>query len=449
MARLGNGGFGTVYKARTRHLGNTVALKVLFEKHHCDDPQMIARFWAEGKILGALGGAKRHHIVSVHDMGRSQDGDFFIEMDFVEGQTLSERLREHGAFKPMEALRLLRQLASALRHAHAHRFIHRDIKPANLIVDEDGRLTLIDFGIAKQLDADSLTSASMMVGTKEYAAPEQFDADAFGKISACTDVYSLGILGYQLLTNRLPFLGSLPELMRSHLEKPLPPFPANLDIPAEVAAFIAQCTQKRQADRFQNMQEVEAAIDAIFQQEAIAEYQELCMSFADFRNITPKQRQILENNRKRLELSQEITIRIEQDIPRHYKAGDEWTDPITGMEFVWIPPGRFMMGQTEAEKRWLFNALWAHALKTGHTYYDKPYTDELPCHEVQIKQGFWLGKCPVTQAQWLAVMGQNPSNFNEKKVGKDWRNHPVERVSWDDAQAFIEKLNATQCLGCV
>ena len=132
----------------------------------------------------------------------------------------------------------------------------------------------------------------------------------------------------------------------------------------------------------------------------------------------------IENQRAALEASEAGQVKsVEEE-----KA---WIEPTTGLEFVWIPPGRFMMGATEKDKTYLIQEKrdW--------------YQYETPRHEVQITQGFWLGKYPVTQAQWLAVIGQNPSYFNEQKVGKDWRNHPVEQVSWDDAQAFLKKLNAT------
>ena len=110
----------------------------------------------------------------------------------------------------------------------------------------------------------------------------------------------------------------------------------------------------------------------------------------------------------------------------------EWTEPTTGMEFVWIPPGRFMMGQTEEERAWLVkNKLW-----------EDWFNRELPRHAVQIREGFWLGKHPVTQAQWLKVMGQNPSYFNEGRVGAQWGRHPVDNVSWDACQEFLRKLNA-------
>ena len=113
----------------------------------------------------------------------------------------------------------------------------------------------------------------------------------------------------------------------------------------------------------------------------------------------------------------------------------EWTEPATGMEFVWIPPGRFWMGQSEVDKKYLIQEI-------GEERYKELYLDELPRHAVQIQTGFWLGKHPVTQAQWLKVMGKNPSHFNENRVGAEWGQHPVEQVSWNACQAFLRKLNA-------
>ncbi|MBN2243715.1 MAG: formylglycine-generating enzyme family protein, partial [Acidobacteria bacterium] len=128
----------------------------------------------------------------------------------------------------------------------------------------------------------------------------------------------------------------------------------------------------------------------------------------------------------------EILERETRETPRP----GEWAEPTTGMEFVWIPPGRFLMGQSEIDKEYLLKTV-------GKEDYEKYYTRELPRHEVQIQQGFWMGKYPVTQGQWLEVMGKNPSYFAEKKVGEQWREHPVENVSWDDCQKFLQKLNRT------
>ncbi len=207
LERLGSGGLAEVYKMKRKYLNSIVALKILLEKHR-RNPETVARFWAEGKIMGSLSSVRGRHFAKVREMGRSADGDYFIEMDFVAGSTLHTLLKEQGPLPQPFALRLLRQLAVALNHAHTHRIIHRDIKPQNIIAAEDGHLTLIDFGIAKRLDTDSLvTPGGMFYGTFQYAAPEQFD-DAFGKISARTDIYSLGILGYQLLSNnKSPFEG--------------------------------------------------------------------------------------------------------------------------------------------------------------------------------------------------------------------------------------------------
>ena len=117
-------------------------------------------------------------------------------------------------------------------------------------------------------------------------------------------------------------------------------------------------------------------------------------------------------------------------------AGQEWHDPVSGIDFVWVPPGKFMMGQTEIDKQFLLQVV-------SQEEYKNWYVNALPRHEVQSTQGFWMSKYEVTQEQWLSVMGgKNPASFNEEKVGKDWRKHPVEQVSWNDVQEFLKKLNA-------
>ena len=314
LERLSVGAFAEVYKVRHRLLKRVGVVKVLLEKHRLD-PQVIARFWAEGKVLGLLS-AGRRDIVNVYDMGESADGEYFIELEYAPGRTLHTVLAQEGAFAPLRAVGLLRQLAAALGHAHAHNVIYRDLHPGNLMLGDRDHLTLLDFNLAKHLDAaHSGSKAGEFYGNAEYAAPEQFDSAAFGALSPRTDVYALGILGYHLLTNRLPFdCRSHSEWSHAHCHKPLPPLSA--DIPVAIAAALFKCAQKQPKDRFQSMTEVEAALTAIPQQaqeqEAFAEYRELLLSY--WPDITAKQRQVLERQRVKLGVNQETAATLEREL---------------------------------------------------------------------------------------------------------------------------------------
>ncbi|GAK53225.1 protein kinase [Candidatus Moduliflexus flocculans] len=314
-APLGQGGLAEVWKVCKIHLQSTVALKVLLPKYR-HDPAIVARFFAEGKIMGMLGDTPGHHFTKVREMGRSADDEYFIEMDFVPGKTLHTFLKEQGAFAPPDALRLLRQLAAALRHAHERGIIHRDVKPQNIIVNADGQATLIDFGIAKRIDHDSLlTPGGEFYGTYQYAAPEQFDRKKFGKISERTDVYALGILGYQLLLNRFPFEAETQaEFIHAHCYEPFPGFPADAKISTDIVAFIVTCAQKQQDDRFQNMSDVETAIAAIFEHDAAEKYRRHCAAIIQAATISPEQQETLDDLRKHLALNRETAASISQEI---------------------------------------------------------------------------------------------------------------------------------------
>ena len=255
LSQIGGGGFGEVFKAQKKYLNKTVALKLL-RHEHLKSLTHIARFWAEARIMGVLG-KEQFHIVPVLDMGRSDDDQYFIEMEFIEGGRLDRKLIKDGPLSQLTALDLLRQLAVALQHAHTHNVIHRDIKPQNVIVADSGRLTLVDFGIAKQLGHVGIsTETGFFLGSFHYAAPEQWDRARFGEISERTDIYSLGILGYHLLAGKLPYEGTTSELIQKHCLEDLPEFPPYLNLSNTVASFIEKCVEKRQSDRFVSMQEV-------------------------------------------------------------------------------------------------------------------------------------------------------------------------------------------------
>ncbi len=195
---LGRGGMGVVYKARQKSLNRFVALKLLAPER-ADDPQFAARFEKEAQALAAL---NHPHIVAVHDFGQA-GGFFYLLMEFVDGVNLRQAMKA-GRFTPEQALAVVPPVCEALQYAHEHGIVHRDIKPENLLLDKDGRVKIADFGIAKMLHtegADVGLAESQPAGTPQYMAPEQKE---HRRTDHRADIYSLGVVLYELLTGELP-----------------------------------------------------------------------------------------------------------------------------------------------------------------------------------------------------------------------------------------------------
>jgi formylglycine-generating enzyme required for sulfatase activity/tRNA A-37 threonylcarbamoyl transferase component Bud32 len=254
---IGAGGIAEVYKVKNKRTHNISALKVLKFKHH-KDYEIIARFWAEGRILGVLAGTGKHHIVKIRNLGKSADDEYFIEMEFIEGKTLAQHLMEKKTLTIQEVREILIQLCSALKRTHEFDVIHRDLKPQNIIIGKNNSLTLMDFGIAKRLDSKSIVTQKF-IGTCAYSAPEMFSKKRFGKISQRTDIYSFGVLIYQLLTGKLPFGDTTTEAIHGHCYEAFPKINEE-NIPPRVKQLIAKCTQKTQKDRYQSIDELEEII---------------------------------------------------------------------------------------------------------------------------------------------------------------------------------------------
>jgi len=249
--RLGSGGMSTVYKAVDRVLERTVAVKVLAE-HLSDDEKFVARFRRE-----ALAVAKLVHpnIVQVYDTGVDA-GRHFIVMEYVEGRSGAQLLQRDGALGPQVAVEIAAQACAGLEYAHRMGIIHRDVKPGNLMViggpaggPAEMTVKLADFGIARAAEQTRLTQVGSVVGTAAYLSPEQSRGEEATPIS---DVYSLGVVTYQLLTARLPYEGnSLAELaIRRENERPLPPTSYDKDIPEALSQAVLKALENEPEDRY-------------------------------------------------------------------------------------------------------------------------------------------------------------------------------------------------------
>ena len=237
---IGQGGMATAYLARQTSLDRLVVLKVLDTSQNAA-PQLVERFLNEGRLVAAL---NHPHVITIYDINTA-GFDVFIAMEYVEGGDLKQRIANQ-AIAPGEAIEILRKIASGLHAAHRKGIIHRDVKPANVLFRADGTPLLSDFGIAKDLTSEAdLTATGMFVGSPNYMSPEQAEA---GKVDVRTDIYSLGVIFYEMLTGQKPYLsGSVVEVLMMHKKAPVPTLPTGLEPYQE---FINLTLAKKPQDRF-------------------------------------------------------------------------------------------------------------------------------------------------------------------------------------------------------
>jgi formylglycine-generating enzyme required for sulfatase activity/predicted Ser/Thr protein kinase len=250
LEEIGRGGFAVVYKARDTSLDRVVALKVL-DLYWAKDPSFVTRFGQE-----ARGAARLRHpnIITVYEAGEAE-GQLFIAMEYVPGLTLRELLEREGALPLERASSILEQVADALDYAHQQGVIHRDVKPANIMVEdtEHGqRATLMDFGLVKAMaGSTALTSLGTLLGSPEFMAPEQADPERAAEVGPAADRYALGIVAYQMLTGRVPFIGNTPATLNAHEHKPVPqPRSLRPDLPKPAAAALLKMLAKAPGDRY-------------------------------------------------------------------------------------------------------------------------------------------------------------------------------------------------------
>lgn len=257
LRRLGSGAMGNVYLARDEELSRQVALKIpRFLKE--DSQELRSRFRREAQ---AAAGLSHPNLCPVYDIGEIE-GIFFITMAYIEGQPLSEILQQGRLLKIRQAIRLVRTIAEALAEAHEKGIIHRDLKPSNIMIDERGKPIVVDFGLARtQLtDVARLTAPGAILGTPAYASPEQIEGH--DEADCRTDIFSLGMILYELLTGRIPYDLSKPyTLLRQIVSEP-PPVPSetNSGVSEELDAICLKALAKSANDRFQSMRELEHAL---------------------------------------------------------------------------------------------------------------------------------------------------------------------------------------------
>ena len=260
LSKLGQGGMGSVYLAEQKWMKRKVALKVLKPDLGQDDAH-VARFRLEARLTGNL---DHRNIPRVYDFDQTEDGSLFIVMELVEGHTLTALIAEHGALDADRALRLGLQVAEGLQAAHRKGVVHRDIKPDNIMVETGDIVKVMDFGVARlrEMDSSRLTQVGFMVGTPQYMAPEQIEG---GEVTERTDIYSLGVVLYAMLTGEVPFKGKTPAAVIMHKVQQAPPPPGARrgDIPAAVDGLVLQMMAADPARRPSDISEVVSHLRAL------------------------------------------------------------------------------------------------------------------------------------------------------------------------------------------
>ena len=230
--RIALGGMGEVWRAHDDTLDREVAVKLLRPESSSDDT-FVERFRAEARHAGGL---THPNVGTVHDYGED-DGNAFLVMELLDGNPLSDLIRERAPMEPIEVTEILHQIAIALQAAHEAGVVHRDVKPANIVVDADGYAKITDFGIARALGEAPMTQTGEVLGTPHYLAPEQAKGEPAGPLS---DVYALAVVGYEMLTGRRPFSGdSMVTTALAHVNQPLPPLPDSVPEPLRTTVMAA------------------------------------------------------------------------------------------------------------------------------------------------------------------------------------------------------------------
>jgi eukaryotic-like serine/threonine-protein kinase len=249
-AKLGSGGMSTVYLARDQTLDRQVAVKVM-HREMSEQADQLERFRQEARAVAKL---SHPNVVSVIDAGED-GGHPYIVFEYVEGETLKQRISRDGALDPREAIAYAIEIARGLSVAHARKMVHRDIKPQNILIDAEGRAKLTDFGISRQLEQDGMTATGRVLGTTDYVAPEQ----AMGRpVDQRSDIYSLGVVLYEMLVGQVPFSAdSQVGVAMKHVNEELPDVQRRRpEVSAAVALVVERSTAKDPGERYQHVGEM-------------------------------------------------------------------------------------------------------------------------------------------------------------------------------------------------
>lgn len=259
VERIGGGGMSVVYKAKCNVLNRFVAIKVLRDEL-TSDPDFVDKFKQESLSAASL---THPNIVNIYDTG-IENGIYYIVMEYIKGETLKDYIKRMGSLEEQETIRISRQIAEALKHAHSNKIVHRDIKPHNILLTNEGIVKVADFGIARASTSSTINNTSNVIGSVHYFSPEQARG---GYVDDKSDIYSLGIVMYEMITGAVPFDADnhISVAMKQIQEKPLPPSIKliNKKISSVLEDIIMKCLEKNQSYRFQNIEEFLISLNSI------------------------------------------------------------------------------------------------------------------------------------------------------------------------------------------
>jgi formylglycine-generating enzyme required for sulfatase activity/predicted Ser/Thr protein kinase len=454
--QLGQGGMGSVWLAQDTELKRPVALKVPHLNNSDDpDPIILARFYREAQAAAAL---QHPNLCPVYEVGKIA-GIHYIAMAYIEGCPLAQLIHPGQPFPQRQAAALVCRLAYALHEAHCLGIVHRDLKPSNILINQRGEPVIMDFGLAKRMDQETpVTRFGSLLGTPEYMPPEQVE----GRLSAigpASDVYSLGVILFELLTARLPFFeDNVYSLLYQIVNRDAPrPSEFRLDIDPLLESICLKALSRRVEERHPDMPTFAAALEQYLHREENHDAAPLIPPDRLPIPMTSIPSTVLPNDlsvdcpacARRLKVPTsalgrkarcsacKASFQVPSDLT---EARGSPTVPLEladtpaarivnsiGMKFVLIPAGRFVMGSPAGEA-------------------DRA-ADEGPQHEVVLTRPFYLGEFQVTQHEYEQVTGQMSSHFSHHGDGQDkvrdldTGRFPVEQVSWEDAVAFCRLLS--------
>ena len=257
LEKIGEGGMGIVYKAKCHLLNRIVAVKIL-KTEFCKDEEFVARFKREATSAARL---SHPNIVNVHDVGEDNNVNFIV-MEYINGKTLKQIIKASGRISSQRTVEIALQTVRALDCAHKNNIIHRDIKPDNILITEDNIVKVADFGIAKVVDSRTVTNSNKVIGTAHYFSPEQAKGNF---VDGRTDIYSLGIVMYEMITGRVPYNAeSSITIAMMHIQEPVtPPIEIIADIPGNVNGVILKAMEKEPMNRYKDAKKMEEILSAI------------------------------------------------------------------------------------------------------------------------------------------------------------------------------------------
>lgn len=501
IKELGRGGMGVVYQVMDTQLKRIVAMKVLLDSGL--KAASLQRFMREAKLSSKM---SHPNIVQVYEFGVGPQ--FYIIMEFIQGHSFQDLL-EDKTYPLRKKLAIFQQVCEAMEYAHQQKIIHRDLKPQNIMVTHDNIAKVMDFGLAKSLTLQSVrvSKTGQVLGTLQYMSPEQAEGR---KLDPKSDIYSLGVILYKILTNHTPYEGDSAVNILAQLAESDPPLPSqfNPSVPKTLQAICMKCLEKNPGNRYESAQllanDIQSYLEnkpiTIHQKKRLAkniqwmqknkmfivmflalvlswgilgilyepveekEYQQLVLE-QQAQTEAQKQAEIL--RQKRQEQSYGLPIVVWQACQYEYQGEmmldmttNDWCSlspsqqsqyagvyqkgyamaknlpleinvPLANLPsgakpltMMLIPPGRFWMGSPDQEPG--HNILWQYAPRTALMKSVGCNLNEGPRHRVVISAPYYLAKYECTQAQWVAVMGNNPSGF--QNAGQD---APVEKVTWN------------------